>query len=480
MNHGNELSRRHLLQRGIALSAGFAGLSSLMTGAARGTLGTARLSQVASGAVGVGYGPLIKDPVGIFDLPAGFTYTVISRRGDKMSDGLYVPGQPDAMAAFPGPRDNTVVIVRNHELRPDANTWSAFGKDLELLDKVEPARIYDRGSGKVPACGGTTNIVYNTKDKRVEREFLSLAGTINNCAGGATPWGTWLTCEEDTTTPGMGLEKLHGYVFEVPATEAMEVTMPRPIKEMGRFRHEACSIDPRSGVVYLTEDHVDGLLYRFIPKNPHNLHVGGRLQALVVQERLGLDTSNAPGKPKVELGKPMAIAWMDLEDIDSPKDDLRHRYAEKGAAIFARNEGMWYGNEGVYFAATTGGSAGKGQLWKYVPSAHEGTPEEKDAPGMLELFVEPNDSSVIENADNVAVAPWGELFLCEDEVGDGDDENYVVGVTPKGQAYRFAKNAKSKGEVAGAVFSPDGSTMFVNMQNDGLTLAIVGPWKKQA
>ncbi|MEI7657710.1 MAG: alkaline phosphatase PhoX [Phycisphaerae bacterium] len=466
-------SRRHLLARGAAFSAGFAGLRTLM-GASGSSMAMA-CEQL--GDPSIGYGPLVEDPHRILDLPEGFTYRVIGRRGDLMTDGFFLPGQPDAMAAFPGPDADTTIIVRNHELAPDARQWSAFGEKLQLLDKLPHERIYDRGGGKVPACGGTTTVVYDTRRHKVLKQFLSLAGTINNCAGGMTPWGTWLSCEEDVTTPGNGIEQVHGYVFEVPASTAMEVTIPRPIKAMGRFRHEACAIDPASGVVFLTEDREDGLLYRFIPSDRTNLHAGGRLQALKVKDRASLDTSNTGAAPAVRRGEPMPVEWMDIDEIDSPKDDLRHRGFAQGAAKFARNEGMWYGRNAVFFAATIGGKALKGQAWRYTPSPAEGTMAEADSPGMLELFVEPNDGSVIENADNVTVAPWGDLMLCEDEVGNGDGSNSIVGVTPGGRIYRFARNSGSNSEIAGACFSPDGSTLFLNIQTDGLTLAVKGPWR---
>ncbi len=481
----SSLTRRHLLKRAAAFSAGFAGLHTLFTGGGGSQVIASVLlpnqldpNDPVSQASG-GYGGLLRDPEGIFELPKGFSYSVVSRRGDVMNDGFFVPGQPDGMAAFPGPTPDTTIIVRNHELPADAAKHSAFGKDLQLLSKLPADKMYDAGSGKVPACGGTTTVVYNTKTKKVEKQFLSLAGTINNCAGGAMPWGAWLTCEEDSTTPGSGIEKMHGYVFEVPASAAMEITTPRPITAMGRFRHEACCMDPRTGVVYLTEDREDGLIYRYLPTNKTNMLAGGTLQALCVVEHKSLDTSNHPGQPvNVSRGSKLTTRWMNLEEIDAPKDDLRLRGFSDGAAKFARNEGMWFGHDSVFFAATTGGKNQKGQLWKYIPSEFEGTSRETEKPGTLELFVEPNDAAVIENADTITVAPWGDIILCEDEVGNSDGICHLLGVTPAGEVYKLGRNVMSKSELAGATFSPDGSTLFVNIQGNGLTLAITGPWKK--
>ncbi len=171
----------------------------------------------------------------------------------------------------------------------------------------------------------------------------------------------------------------------------------------------------------------------------------------------------------------MEVQWIDLEEVESPDGDSRYRGFESGAARFARGEGIYYGDGEVFIACTNGGVARKGQIWRYRPSPAEGTPDESTRPGTLELFVEPNDGTIIENADNLAVAPWGDLVVCED--GTGDD--YLLGITPQGAIYKLARNLNGNGEFAGACFSPDGSTFFVNMQLDGWTLAITGPWQNR-
>jgi secreted PhoX family phosphatase len=223
--------------------------------------------------------------------------------------------------------------------------------------------------------------------------------------------------------------------------------------------------------VYLTEDRGDGLIYRFIPKTRGRLADGGRLQALAVNGHARMDTRNWEQR-HIRPGAPVEVTWIDLDDVEAPDDDLRFRGFEKGAARFARGEGMWYGRNAVYFACTNGGRAKKGQIWRYTTSPDEGTDKEKNAPGKLELFIEPDDGTLVENADNVTVTPWGDLILCE----DGPRDQFLVGVTPEGRIYKFGRNAISSSEFAGATFSPDGTTLFVNIQGEGLTLAITGPW----
>ena len=322
-----------------------------------------------------------------------------------------------------------------------------------------------------PNLGGTTTLVFNTRTQKLENHFLSLAGTVRNCAGGPTPWGTWVTCEEVNESPEPDAEQPHGFNFEVPPTANVALAAPQPLKAMGRFRHEAIAVDPGSGVVYQTEDTGDGLLYRFIPYEKGRLAAGGRLQALAIRDWKTADTRNW-AESLFPVGRPAAVDWIDLEDVESPDGDLRRRGAASGAAVFARGEGAWHGNNSVYFAMTNGGAAKLGQIFRYRPSPYEGSNRENEEPGTLELFSEPNDSALVKNCDNLTVAPWGDLVLCEDTSGTCR----LIGVTPRGEYYVIAAGV-GNGELAGACFSPDGSTLFVNVQNPGYTVAITGPWE---
>lgn len=456
------LSRRHFLRSSAGVAAGFASLRFLA-----GCDDSPSLSLH------------VPDPRRVFDLPEGFRYSVLSRTGDLMDDGLLVPGAHDGMAAFPG-SDGLTLLVRNHEMSAADKHAGAFGPKNELLPRISRNFLYDYGRGRMPCLGGTTTLVFDTRAQRLERHFLSLAGTVRNCAGGPTPWNSWVSCEETVQLADDTYEQDHGYNFEVPARADIGLAVPYPIRAMGRFNHEAIAVDPRTGIVYQTEDRDDGLIYRYIPNVRGQLQSGGRLEALKIRDRASCDTRNWRDESLVAQGSVLDVEWVPLRDIQSPDDQLRYQgFYAAGAARFARGEGMWWGHGSVYFACTTGGHAKKGQIWRYRPSPREGTSDEAQQPGRLELFVEPNNHNVVENADNLTVAPWGDLFVAEDggqSRGGTSPDNYLLRITPTGQVSRFGRNALNKSELCGPVFSPDGSTLFVNIQNPGLTLAITGPW----
>jgi uncharacterized protein len=482
----SEITRRRFLQGAGAVTLGFVGLRALLHDSswaeAAGEIAKGKTSR-ANPVLAEGFGELVPDPKGLLDLPRGFSYHAFSRTGDLMNDGFLVPGRHDGMAAFPGP-DGRTILVRNHEMQTDWPDMSPFGPGGARIAKLKPEQLYDYGQGKKPQLGGTTTLVYNTQKRVLESHFLSLAGTCRNCAGGPTPWNTWITCEE-TVMPanlasGGTTEKDHGYNFEVPARAQIGLATPVPLKAMGRFNHEAVAVDARSGIVYQTEDREDGLIYRFIPKALGKLWKGGRLQALKIRDKKSVDTrnwldANGNAAQPIPVGQKFDVEWIDMTEVESPKDDLRFRGFEAGAARFARGEGMWTGEDGIYFACTSGGAKRKGQIWRYIPSRAEGRAGEARFAGKLELWVEPNDGNLVDNADNLTVAPWGDIVVCE----DGGGSQHIVGVTPQGRFYRIARNAFNELETAGATFSPDGSTLFFNLQQPGVTLAITGPWRSR-
>jgi secreted PhoX family phosphatase len=239
-------SRRQLLSAAATMAA-FAGLAR----SASADLAPADIEADSYRSEVTGYGPLKTDPFGLFDLPEGFSYTVVSRAGDPMSDGLVTPYKADGMGCFPLSGDR-VSLVRNHELKLGDPDRGPFGVSQTLADKVDSRLIYDRDQDGRALAGGTTTLVYDLRTRRLESCHLSLTGTSTNCAGGATPWGSWLTCEEIVLPAGIqsngkGTLKSHGWVFEVPSAHRGLVE-PVPITGMGRFKHEAVCIDPRTGV----------------------------------------------------------------------------------------------------------------------------------------------------------------------------------------------------------------------------------------
>ncbi|MGH1393380.1 MAG: alkaline phosphatase PhoX [Trichormus sp.] len=437
-----QLSRRKFFTLAGASAAGTLLMSPL----------EALIARKANGQLVEGYGSLVTDPNGLLDLPPGFQYRAFSRTGDLMSDGSLVPGNHDGMAAFRGPR-NTVILVRNHELSPTSGT------------QVQGQYPYDSR-----ARGGTTTLVVS-RNRQLIRDFASLSGTIRNCAGGPTPWSSWITCEEDVTRPSpQGVILYHGYNFEVPSYATSPI-QPVALVDMGRFNHEAVAVDPKTGIVYQTEDRGDSLFYRFIPnKFPRkygDLQAGGKLQALKIKgQPPTVNTSNSGFKP----GEKWDAEWVDIPNPNPlDGDTVRFQGQQLGAATFARGEGIWWGNGELYFCCTSGGAQGLGQVWRYIPGA---TPAQG---GIIELFVESTSADELQAPDNIVVSPHGDLILCED--GSGTD--YLVGVTPQGKLYQLARNPFNGSEFAGACFSPDGNTLYVNIQSPGITFAIWGPWKSR-
>jgi secreted PhoX family phosphatase len=381
--------------------------------------GTAFAALAASGCMragfpsagaAAGYGPLLADPQGLLDLPAGFSYRVISQLGDPMADGGTVPDAADGMGCF-DLGGGKIALVRNHELSP--------GQD----GGGELAIGYRRDENGAMMPGGTTTIVLDAATFEVERQFRSLAGTMRNCAGGTTPWGSWLTCEE----PGSRMQRIpdHGYVFEVPASAELAVN-PEPLKALGRFNHEAACVDPASGIVYMTEDQSEGLFYRFIPDIPGKLAEGGKLQALALP---GMPDSRNWGHPAASVGSWHEARWIDLDGVEALDDDLRIRGAAGGATVFARGEGLWMGDGEMYFCCTSGGAAKLGQIFRLRPASA--------GPDRLQLFFESTSTDQLNFGDNLTVSPHGHLVVCEDQYTK-EVSNHLRWITPAGEAWPLA------------------------------------------
>ena len=403
--------------------------------------------------------------IALLELPAGFDYTALSITGQKMDDGAAVPGRHDGMDCFAAPNGGTV-LIRNHELSPGRDD---FGNSAGV--DAPPGRKWDRA-----ATGGTTSLLI-AGDGRLVRHFGSLGGTLRNCAGGVTPWGSWISCEESVKVPSKhnGLKRKHGYNFEVSAA-ARGFVDPIPLTAMGRFNHEATATDPRTGHVFQTEDRGDSAFYRFRPARYGKLR-RGVLEAMVIDDRRLPRTEYGAADTRRGvfdlLNKPLAVRWVRIEDVDPAADTVRDEAHSKGAALFARGEGACMANGLIYFVCTSGGDIGNGQVWAHDPRA-----------GTVMLVVESTARSELDNPDNITMSPDGSLYLCE----DGGGEQFVVGVTPEGGLFKFARNsirrpdqggAADNTEFAGACFSPNGRHMFLNNQSIGITYCIWGPWSRR-
>jgi secreted PhoX family phosphatase len=466
------LSRRQLLRGGAAGGVGLvlAGSLDLLSG---GPVSEKDGEQA-------GYGALVTDRDGLLSLPAGFTYAVVAESGvTRLESGEPTPSEPDGSAAFPARGGAGSVLVVNHEIAED---------EPHKVPALE-GLTYNPAAG-----GGTTTIEVDAQGRRV-REYVSLAGTMNNCAGGRTPWSTWLSCEEyEGVVEGMR----HGYVFEVDPYDRDANRDPRPIKALGRFAHESVSVDPDSGTLYMTEDAVapNGLLYRFLPP-PDALPLRrGSLKALAYDagtlEALRATTKDGAHVPDlsvaVEPGTTYRVGWVPVPDRDAAEASVREQF-EPGLVTRSRKlEGMWWGDGGTYFVASFAraddGSAVQhdGQVWFLDARARTidlklrfaYTPEDQSGKAPEGERTVPDGNP--DGPDNITVSPWGGVIVAE----DGEGASHLVGATPGGRTFFLARNELDGGaEFAGPTFSEDRRTLFANLQVPGHVFAIRGPFVRQ-
>jgi secreted PhoX family phosphatase len=467
-NHADHgLSRRSMLSRsagvGIALSGTLTGLFGSGTAPAG---AKDRAGRAPRG--GAGYGPLVDDPAGLLALPAGFSYAIVARSGvTTLESGEPTPSDPDGTASFVRRRGNGSVLIVNHEVG---------GSEPYPVPRVA-GLTYD------PAAGGGTTTLEVDRDGRRAREYVSLAGTLNNCAGGKSPWSTWLTCEEAESLRGE--TKPHGYVFEVDPYDMDANRDPKPIKALGRYAHEALVIDPDTGEIYLTEDagNPNGLLYRWTPPEAALPLGRGVLRTLPddagVLEALRATTREGTHVPDLAVattpGTRYRAEWVAVPDRDAKTVSTRKQLTNAQVTRSRKLEGMWWGDCGAYFVCSfarfTDGSAAQhdGQIWFLDPLAQ--TIELK-----LHFAYTPSDQdNDPDGPDNITVSAYGGLIIAE----DGEGKQHLVGSTERGEPFFFARNEDPEdAEFTGPNFSHDKRILFANVQSPGYVFAIRGPFTR--
>lgn len=455
-------SRRTFLGRGAAGALGIAFAGSLDAIAGPG-------SALAATSSAAGYGPLVADPAGLLALPAGFSYKIIAQAGVTTLDtGQPTPGDPDGTANFRSAAGAT--LVNNHEI----------GGSEPYGVPALAGLIYDPG-----ARGGTTNIDVDKQGNRI-REYVSAAGTHNNCAGGKTPWHTWLTCEETEQRAGGVFQKNHGYVFEVHPFDQQANQDPVPLKFLGRFAHEAVAVDPATFAIYETEDASgpNGLFFRWTPPphftgrkgalralatGPHG-DTAGRLQAMSCFQG---STHIADLSQATRPGTRYTVKWGDVPDPDAGTTSVRKQFSDDQVTRSRKLEGAWWGDGGAYFVAsfarTSDGSVNEhdGQVWFYDPATRTVTLKT-----IFGVNPDPDQDTNFDGPDNITVSPYGGVILAE----DGDGIQHLVGVTKQGKSYALARNELNDSEFAGPNFSADGKILFVGIQSPGYVFAVTGPW----
>ncbi len=425
--------------------------------------------------------PLMDDPKGVLALPPGFKYTVVTRAGETtLKSGQPTPGAHDGMAAFSD--GHGYLLIQNHEI----------GSNNALGVPQVKGTVYDEGVG---SAGGCTVISVDRNGKN-KGEWVGISGTLTNCAGGPTPWGTWMTCEE-TENKANGTTRLkdHGYVFEVWGDG--KTANPVPLKALGRYAHEALAIDNDREHIYLSEDASgpNGLFYRWSGPRKYRLDQRswkdladadfGTLEAMAILGDDGKPIPDVAYLTSAQLLRPFRVAWVEVPDRDAVSVSVRKQFTDGQVTRGKKFEGVWGTRDGVYVVNSYAEAGSTDLPGDAVP--HDGMVwfynYEKQTIQLVTYFPS-NDAADLgpgaryvdynfDSPDNVTVTPWGSLVLAE----DGNSSSHVLSSTPGGPTYAIARNMLNDSEFCGPTFSDDGKVLFVNIQTPGLTLAITGPWR---
>lgn len=318
-----------------------------------------------------------------FMLPPGFSYREVARSGQSPggSSGYIWHPSPDGGACFPTD-DGGWVYVSNSE-----------------LGRQE---------------GGVGALRFNSQGDIVDA-YSILSNTSVNCAGGATPWGTWLSAEEVET----------GQIYECDPT-GNNPGIVRPA--LGTFRHEAAAIDMGKDCVYLTEDRPNGGFYRFVATDGlPNLSVG-RLEIAVVRERGGLQEIN----------------WLEVPDPLAQIAPTRNQVTDYTS--FNGGEGIAFHEDDIYFV-----TKGDNRVWRYDTVSQQ-----------IEIIYDPltSDNPILTGVDNVVITAGGDVLVAE----DGGDMQ-LVAITPEGELFPLFKIiGHERSEVCGPAFDPSYQRLYFSSQ----------------
>jgi secreted PhoX family phosphatase len=338
------------------------------------------------------YGALRTADANGIRLPSGFTSRVVARAGSRVGSTTYTwPSAPDGGATF-----------------ALANGGWVYTSNSE------------RGSG----AGGASSISFDSAGTITGARRI-LGGTNNNCAGGPTPWGTWLSCEEVD----------RGYVYECQVTTNSPTRRPA----LGRFKHEAAAVDGPRRTVYLTEDESDGCFYRFRYPTAGNLSSGT------------LEVARVSGT---------SVTWAAVPDPSGASTRTRNQVT--GARRFNGGEGIWYGSDVVHFA-----TKGDNRVWRYHVVNQT-----------LTVVYDDNTSCnpVLTGVDNVVVSRSGDIYVAE----DGGNMQLVILASDDSVSPFLEITGQSGSEITGPAFSPNGSRLYFSSQrggSGGITYEVRGPFR---